>query len=131
MRSLMGSIRVLGASALAAMMLASAVQAQPGAQPNMQSLHDALNLDASQEIAWRAFEAAMKKDDADQAARQRSAASLMPTLNAPRRADLALALLTADLETMRDRADALKAFYATLSPQQQGVLDKETSPQAQ
>jgi hypothetical protein len=131
MGSLKGSVRLLGAG-LAVMILASAGHAQPSnaQSSNMQSLHDALHLSATQEIAWHTFQAAMAEDPS-QAARQRSAAVLMPTLTAPRRVDLSIALMEGDLQTLRRRGNALKTFYATLSPEQQGVFDKQTSPPTQ
>jgi hypothetical protein len=118
----------LAASALAAALsLAGAAQAQRA--PDLQELRDALHLSASQEGAWAAF-AASSQPDPDQEARERAARQLMPTLHAPQRVDLSLAAAQADLDTLRRRGAALKAFYATLSPGQQAIFDEETAPSA-
>ena len=95
--------------------------------PNLDSLHDALHLNAGQEPAWQAFKAA-SQPNADQAARARAAQSMLPRLTSPQRVDLSVAAMQADLETMRQRGAALKAFYAVLSPGQQQIFDRETVP---
>jgi hypothetical protein len=40
--------------------------------------------------------------------------------------DLAIGMAEQDLAGMRQRSDALKTFYATLSAQQQHVFDRDT-----
>lgn len=124
----MSSFRSFGASALAALALATAAQAQSQPrQPDLHKLHDALNLAASQEEAWNAFQDAMSPDPQAEA-RQRSAAEMMGSLHAPQRADLSVAAMQADLQDLQRRDAALKAFYATLSPDQQAVFDRDTAP---
>ena len=125
----MTSFRLLGLAAFAALSLSSAAQAQSRG-PDLQGLHDALKLSASQEEGWNAFQAATLPD-ADQAARQRNAAELMPTLTAPRRVDLSIAAMQAYLQAFERRGAALKAFYATLTPAQQAVFDNQTAPRGQ
>jgi len=125
----MTSFRLLGLAAVAALSLSSAALAQAQG-PDLQGLHDALKLSASQEEAWNAFQTASLPDP-DQAARQRNAAELMPTLTAPRRVDLSIAAMQADLQAFERRGAALKAFYATLSPAQQAVFDNQTAPRGQ
>jgi periplasmic protein CpxP/Spy len=105
--------------------LASSVHAQEG--PDLQALHNALNLTPAQETAWSAF-AAASTPDPEQAARDRAAQSMMPTLSAPQRVDLTIAAMQADLRTLERRGAALKSFYATLSPQQQVIFDRQTTP---
>lgn len=120
--------RSFGASILAAVALAAAshAQAQSGA-PDLHRLHDALNLSASQEEGWNTFQAAMQPDPQEEA-RQRSAGEMMPSLHAPQRVDLSIAAMQADLHDLERRGVALKAFYATLSPEQQTVFDRFTAP---
>lgn len=119
----------LAASALAAALaLAGAAQAQRA--PDLQDLHDALHLNASQEGAWSVF-AASSQPDPEQEARERAAQQMMPALHAPQRVDLSLAAAEADLDTLKRRGAALKTFYATLSPGQQAIFDEETTPNAQ
>jgi len=113
-------------AAVAAVTLAPTAQGQTS---QVQSLHDALHLSAAQEDAWRTFQTAIAPDS-DQAARDQSAAQMMPTLSAPRRVDLSIAVLQADLATLERRGAALKVFYATLSQQQQKIFDQQTAPQS-
>jgi len=115
----------LAALALAALAGASAATAQTA---NLGSLHDALHLTAAQEPAWRDFQLA-SAPTADQAARQRAAQSMLPHLTSPQRVDLSMAAMQADMETLRARGAALKRFYATLSPAQQQIFDRQTLPQ--
>jgi hypothetical protein len=120
----MHKFQLFAASALLALALASATQAQG---PDLQGLHDALNLAPAQEDGWRAF-AAASAPDPEQAARDRSAADMLPTLSAPQRVDLSIAAMQADLRTLERRGAALKAFYATLTPPQQVIFDRQTAP---
>ena len=100
------------------------------AQSEIANLHAALRLTAGQEAAWRTFVAA-SQPDAQQQARERSAQQMLPGLTAPQRVDLSLAAMEADIDTLRERGRALKAFYATLTPAQQKVFDRETVPNQQ
>jgi hypothetical protein len=116
------------ALAAAAMLLslASAAQAQG---PDLNGLHAALHLTPDQEPAWRVFTAASMPTPQDEA-RERSAQQMMATLRAPQRVDLATANLEADLDALRARGAALKAFYAGLTPAQQLIFDRETLPRS-
>jgi hypothetical protein len=97
---------------------------------DLQQLHDSLRLTPAQEAGWRTFESGASSDAQDEA-RRRGAEQLMPTLTAPRRVDLSIAEMRADLESLERRGAVLKTFYATLTPQQQGVFDRQTAPRAQ
>jgi len=97
---------------------------------DLQRLHAALHITAAQEDAWRAFVAASGPDPQQQA-RERSAQAMLPKLTSPQRVDLAIAAMQADLDTMRQRGEALKAFYATLTPDQQKIFDRESLRQQQ
>ncbi|HEY1749721.1 MAG TPA: Spy/CpxP family protein refolding chaperone [Caulobacteraceae bacterium] len=117
-----------GALAAAALMAAGASPAPALAQsePNFAALHDALHLTSDQEEAWRDF-VASSQPSADDEARERSAQQMMPSLRAPQRVDLTVAAMQAQLETMRARGAALKAFYARLTPAQQLIFDRQTA----
>ena len=128
----MSPFRILAASAAAALALAGAVEAQIPAHATpstLQALHHALSLSPDQTAAWNAFKDA-EQPDPDQSARQRSAAALMPTLHAPQRVDLSIAAMEADLQTLKRKGAALKAFYAELTPAQQAIFDSKTAPHA-
>jgi len=125
----MKSNHPLALSVFAALAVAAAAHAQSRG-PDLHRLHDALNLSASQEEAWNAFQSASEPDPQDEA-RDRSAASMMPNLHAPQRVDLSIAAMKADLDSLERRGAALKTFYQALSPDQQTVFDKETAPREQ
>jgi LTXXQ motif family protein len=102
-------------------------QVESSQSEEMSRLHDALHLSPTQETAWRAYVAAIAPDPAVEARRQ-SAATMMRTLPTPRRIDLINAEMEADMASMRRQGDAVKAFYAQLSPDQQRTFDSATSP---
>ena len=100
-------------------------------QPSeLASLHAALHITAAQEGAWRAFVAATQPDPQQQA-RERTAEQMLPRLTAPQRVDLSVDAMEADLDSLRARGRALKAFYATLTPAQQATFDRQTLPRQQ
>jgi len=108
--------------AIEAAVISLPVQAQ---SPQLQKLHNDLNLTPGQETAWQTFEAATMIDP-QEAARRRSAAQMMPSLTAPQRVDLSISAMQADLDSYKRRSAALKTFYATLTPSQQAIFDHET-----
>jgi protein CpxP len=135
---------LVAALSLAGLAAASVAAAQPSYSPNpdeqgaegpadrsggpdLSGLHDALHLAPDQEAAWRAF-AAASAPSPEQEARERAAQSMMTTLRSPQRVDLSISAAEADLQTLRDRGAALKAFYAVLSPAQQSTFDRRTLP---
>jgi hypothetical protein len=89
-------------------------------------LHDALNLNPPQEQAWQAYQAAIAQDP-QQKARAQQAQMLMPTLSTPRRLALIRAQMQSDMEIFNQNANAVLNFYATLSPEQQRIFDRETA----
>jgi hypothetical protein len=119
--------RKSGAALLAGLAIAAGAPAALAQGPNLQGLHDALHLNPNQEPAWQSFQAASQPDPQQQA-RSRAAQSMLPHLTSPQRVDLSIAAMEADLRTMQARGAALKAFYATLSPGQQQIFDRQTLP---
>jgi len=118
------------ASAFLLLMAAGPVAAQPPGQSDDPSqwsnrLHSALRLRPDQEGAWRTFEQASMPSDQEDARRQ-DAFQRMGQMRAPQRMDLSIQMMRSDLQDMERRADALKTFYATLSPDQQATFDRET-----
>jgi hypothetical protein len=49
-------------------------------------------------------------------------------MTGPQRVDFAISLAKADLAGLERRADALKKFYAALTPDQQHIFDQDTLP---
>jgi protein CpxP len=131
---MMSRLPPTGLAALAALTVAFSAHAQtahaqaPREQtPDLSSLHDALHLTAAQEDGWRAYRAAITPDPSADA-RRRSAAMMMSTLTTPRRIDLINAEMEEDFAAMRHQGQAVKAFYATLTPDQQRTFDRQTMP---
>jgi hypothetical protein len=100
-----------------------------GQSTDPSSLHDALHLTAVQEAAWQRYRRAVAPDPAAQA-RDRAARQMMANLPTPRRIDLINAEMEANIQTMRHQGEAVKAFYATLTPDQQRVFDSQTLPRS-
>ncbi len=98
---------------------------QQASAPKLAALHDALRLTPAQEDAWRAYQAAIAPDPAAQA-RHQAAISMMASLPTPRRVDLIDAEMQQNVQTIRRQGEAVKTFYAALSPSQQKIFDRET-----
>jgi hypothetical protein len=131
------SRNVLAAAAGAILLLASGAalaQSPPEGppQPDLSRLHDALRLGPAQEAAWKAYAAAITPDPQLEA-RRRGAAAMMKSLPTPRRIDLVDAEMQEEMAAMRRQGQAVKAFYAQLSPEQQKTFDEMTyqSPEDQ
>ena len=107
--------------------LAPAARSQPDSAYYLQRLHSDLHLSPSQEGAWSTYQQSLQIDSSDYA-RQRDAQARMAGMTGPQRMDLAISMAEQNLAGMRRRGDALKAFYATLSPEQQKTFDRETLP---
>jgi len=122
-------VRLLRASALCICLFTVAAHAQAPETQMLERLHGVLNLTPTQEDGWKTLEQAYAIDP-QEIAQRRNTAATMSTLTAPQRVDLSINLMKADLESLERRGVALKAFYGTLSPQQQSIFDRETlSPQ--
>jgi hypothetical protein len=126
----MTSLRFLSSAVLCGLLAVSAAQAQPPQQRQDQNqgfndLHRALNLSPQQEDGWKAFQQSYAMDPAAMA-RQRDAGAAMARMTAPQRVDQSIGMMRDDLDALQRRGTALKAFYATLSPQQQRTFDRET-----
>jgi len=96
----------------------------------IEQLHQALHLAPSQEGAWQLYRSAADIPDKAQSRRQ-SASVLFRTLDAPRRMDLVEAEMRQELADLQRQSQALKAFYAALTPEQQHIFDARTLPPAE
>jgi hypothetical protein len=112
--------------AMVLLLLAMSSSVARAQTPEIQRLHDALHLTAQQESSWHDYQTATRVIP-EEAARRRRAIGLMPTLTAPQRVDLSIAAMQADLESFEKRGAALKAFYGTLSHDQQLMFDRITA----
>jgi Spy/CpxP family protein refolding chaperone len=87
-------------------------------------LKQKLQITPAQEAAWNAYTAAMKPP----ANFRRPERGEFEKLATPERIDRMRAMHAARAAEMDKRADATKAFYAALSPDQKRVFDAETAP---
>ena len=120
----MNTARLLSISALSVFLFAAVAHAQT-ANPQLQQLHDALNLRPDQDTAWRDYVRSTLVDP-QEAARRRDAGQRMAGLTAPERVDLSVQMMKVDLGSLQLRGAALKLFYASLTPEQKTVFDRET-----
>lgn len=79
-----------------------------------------LKLNPAQEGAWNSYTAAMQPP----AQRQRPERGEMARLTTPERIDRMQAMQAERQQGMAKRMDAVKAFYAQLTPEQQKVFDQ-------
>lgn len=112
-----------------AVVLATGALAQSPAPANM-ALHDALGLTAAQEQDWRVYTAALAASP-ELLARHHATDLLLPQLTTPRRIALIEATMAADDADWRRQGQAVNAFYARLTPDQQRIFDRETAQPAQ
>lgn len=86
------------------------------------ALHDKLKLNADQEEAWKALTAAHQPP----AEGMRPDWAELEKLSAPARMEKMMDQMKQRQEQMGARLQALKAFYAKLSPEQQKTFDQES-----
>jgi hypothetical protein len=86
-------------------------------------LKSKLNLQAAQEPAWSTFTQSMKHP----ARSARPERANMEKMTTPERLDMMQAKKAMRDARMQQRAEATKAFYATLSADQKQVFDQETA----
>jgi hypothetical protein len=84
---------------------------------HLTQLHDKLNLQANQEAAWTAFVAATTPTPPTTPPADQS------NLPAPQRLENMLNMLKAHETVLAGHLQAVKTFYATLSPEQQKIFD--------
>jgi Spy/CpxP family protein refolding chaperone len=84
------------------------------------ALHDKLSLSPTQEAAWKTF-----TDKLQAAAPVRPKGAPVATMTAPERADRMAAFLQTAQQQAATRAQAVKEFYAVLSPEQQKIFDSQ------
>lgn len=87
------------------------------------ALHDKLGLSASQEGAWNDFIVKSKPNEH----RTRPDWSELSKLPTPDRLDHMLAMMKERQQAMESHAEAVKAFYAQLTPEQQKIFDESFS----
>lgn len=91
-------------------------------QQRTAELHDRLKLDAVQEKAWNQYQETVA---ANRQARQEREKVDFSRLSAPERLEKAQQFARERDERMSRHLASFKAFYATLTPEQQEILEKE------
>lgn len=86
---------------------------------HMAALHDALKLTPDQEVAWTQFSDKMKPVKMDKPGQQS-----WKDMSTPDRLDRMLDNMKSHEKKMAERAEAVRAFYGALTPDQQKVFDK-------
>jgi protein CpxP len=84
------------------------------------ALHDKLSLSPAQEAAWKTY---TEKLQATVPARPEGTSTV--TMTAPERADRMVTFLQVAQQHAVARAQAVKEFYAVLSPEQQKIFDSQ------
>ncbi|HKD48727.1 MAG TPA: Spy/CpxP family protein refolding chaperone [Rhizomicrobium sp.] len=121
----MDTARLLSISGFLVFLLGAGVAAQTPFSPQLQRLHDVLNLRVDQDGGWQTYVRSTAADP-EEAARRRDASQRMANLSAPDRVDLSIQMMKADLASLERRGAALKIFYASLTPEQKATFDRET-----
>ena len=128
-------LRLIPALAAASMLAALTVgpveaQPQPGGGPQQQNLPALLHLRPEQMASFRNMEAASQPNP-DEISRLRAASpQALSALTTPQRLDRFGASLAVRQELFRRGADATRAFYNQLSPDQQRTFDQLSAPSA-
>ncbi len=97
------------------------------AHKNLSELNAKLNLTADQQPAWKTFSEQVNDQAKNMAAmreQMKGDAQSMPKKTAPERMAKMADLMKDRAQNMAKMADAVKAFYATLSAEQQATFDK-------
>lgn len=85
---------------------------------HMQMLHDKLKIQPQQEAAWKTFADSMKPE-------RMAKPPMDDKATAPQRMEQ---MMQSHQAEMQKRLDALKAFYAQLTPEQQKIMDHMHGP---
>ncbi len=120
----------LTAMAAAGVLVAAPAWAQPQGQngPQQQDVAAALHLAPGQQGAYRAVLQAQRPSPDDLSAFRGASGQALASLRTPQRLDRLLAAEEANLQRFRRVADATRAFYGQLSPEQQRTFDQLSAP---
>jgi hypothetical protein len=92
-------------------------------EKHMAKLHDALKLTTAQEAAWTEFSNKMKPVNMGKPGMDKPGHRDWEGLNAPDRLDKVLDNMKAREKELTEHAAAVRAFYGTLTPDQQKIFD--------
>jgi hypothetical protein len=95
---------------------------------HLAELKEKLKLTPEQEAAWSAFTRTSQPGMRLMGGDRKAMRDEFEKLSTPQRLDKMLAMPETRRARMAERAEATKAFYAQLSPEQQSVFDAEVMP---
>jgi Spy/CpxP family protein refolding chaperone len=95
---------------------------------HLSGLKGKLALKPEQEVVWNAFASASQPGMRSMGGDRQAMRGEFEILNTPQRLDKMLAMSDMRRARMVERAEAIKAFYAQLTPEQQSVFDAEAMP---
>lgn len=95
---------------------------------HLADLKEKLALTPAQEAAWSAFSEATQAGARQRGMNRESMREDFAKLTTPERLDRMQAMAESRQGAMQQRADATRAFYAQLTPEQQRVFDAEAMP---
>src|SRR4030066_1843571 len=95
---------------------------------HLSGLKEKLKLTPGQEAAWNTFTSASQPGMRQMNGGRQAMRGEFEKLNTPQRVAQMLAVSGVRLAKMVEHAQATKAFYAQLTPEQQGVFDAEAMP---
>jgi protein CpxP len=95
---------------------------------HLSGLKEKLKLSPEQEAAWNVFASTSQPEMRRMGGDRQAMRGELATLNTPQRLDKMLAMSELRRARMLERSQATKAFYAQLTPAQQGVFDAEAMP---
>ncbi|MGA7179567.1 MAG: Spy/CpxP family protein refolding chaperone [Thiobacillaceae bacterium] len=94
----------------------------------LSALKEKLKLKPQQEAAWNAFAGASQPVERHMGEEKQARRGEFAKLNTPQRLDIMLAKSDQRRTRMVERTQAIKTFYAQLTPEQQRVFDAEAMP---
>jgi hypothetical protein len=125
-------IRLTAAAATAGALLigagAASAQGQQAQQQQGPDFHSLLHIRPDQEAAFRAYEQGLVPPAGIIATMQASRQKAM-TMTTPQRLDLQAQNIQLSQTIFAHQADAIRKFYAVLSPEQKRTYDQVTMPQ--
>jgi hypothetical protein len=95
---------------------------------HLSELKEKLALTPEQAAAWNAYASVSQPDRRSMGGGRPALRGEFEKLNTPQRLDMMRAMSDMRRARMLERAEAIKAFYAQLTPEQQSVFDAEAMP---
>ncbi len=115
------------ASAVTLLLTTGGASAQPQPPQQRLDLHAILHIRPDQEAGWRAFQGA-QAPPAGVVSELRASAGRMAGMTTPQRLDTVIQNRQLEDSILHHQFDAIRHFYAALTPDQQRIYDQVTTP---